>query len=69
MERNDIEDCEGKLCKFFLRNNIVYHGRVLEIQADVLKIRDKFSNIVFISLDQIEVIHIVGGQQDGKYYS
>jgi len=53
MKRQDLSCYEGKRIKIFLKNKFVYNCVIEEFLDDCIKIRDKFDNVVIISLDEI----------------
>jgi len=51
-----MEDIINKRVKVFLKNRMFYNGRVLSQGEDWIKIRDLKDSIVFIKIDEINVL-------------
>ena len=56
MKKNEILCYEGKKIKILLKNNFVYTCFIEEYFEDSIKIKDKFGNLVIISLENISMI-------------
>jgi len=56
MKRGDILCYQNKTVKIILKNRFVYCCKIEEFLDDSIKIRDKFNNLVLISLEDIMLI-------------
>jgi hypothetical protein len=56
MKKEDLRCYEGKKIKILLKNNFVYTCSIQEFLEDCIKIRDRFGNLVLVSLGDISMI-------------
>jgi len=56
MKKEDVLCYAEKRIKILLKNRFVYNCMIEEFLEDSIKIRDKFGNLVLISLEDIAVI-------------
>ncbi len=63
MNAEELKKLLGKRFKIFLKSRIVYHCILISVEDDSISIIDKFDNKVFISLDEISTMSLIGGQQ------
>ncbi len=64
MKKEDILCYERKKIKILLKNKFVYTCVIKEFLEDSIKIRDKFNNLVVISLDDISMITDLNGDRN-----
>lgn len=55
----DAERYAGKKVRIILKNNFHYTGLVIDTSENKILIKDKFSNEVMISLDDISLMEIL----------
>ena len=66
MKIDDIKIYEGKKITIFLKNKYYYSGYIVEfLEHNTLKFKDKFNNIILISVDEITTITELNGVEDG----
>ncbi len=56
MDKEYLKEFEGKDIKLVLKGNFLYNGRIVSIAGDSLKFKDKFGDIILISLDNIKFV-------------
>ncbi len=56
MDKEHLQEFEGKEIKLVLKGNFQYNGKIVDIAGDSLKFKDKFGDIVLISLDNIKFV-------------
>ena len=66
MKKEDLLCYKRKKVKILLKNRFVYTCIIEEFLEDCIKIRDKFGNLVTISLDDISMITELRGEENAK---
>lgn len=56
MKKEDVLCYKGKPIKIILKNGFIYTCKIIEFLDDCIKVRDKYENLVTISLDNISMI-------------
>lgn len=65
MKIDDIKIYENKNITVFLKNKYYYSGYIVEFLDDTLKFKDKFSNTILISVEEISAITESNSNQGG----
>ena len=58
MNKEYLEELEGKNIKIILKNNFQYNGKIVSISGDSVKFKDQYEDIVLISLDNIKFVKL-----------
>jgi len=66
MKKGDIICYEGKSIKILLKNNFVYTCVIQEFLDDCIRVKDRFGNLVTISLGNISMITEVRRAENGR---
>ena len=66
MKKGDIICYEGKSIKILLKNNFVYTCVIQEFLDDCIRVKDRFGNLVTISLGNISMITEVRKAENGR---
>ena len=66
MKKEDVLCYEGKTIKILLKNNFIYTCTIREFLDDCIKIRDRFGNLVTISLGNISMITEIRRAENGR---